>query len=235
MRTPTPILSFYGSKWRAAKYYPDPKYDLIVEPFAGGAGYALNHYDRNVVLVEKDPIIAAIWKFVIEATYNDIINLPILEYGQKLSEITQLSDEERWFIGFWLNKGNTHPCNSLSAWKEKFPNGGFWDERKRLILAQTVDMISHWRVVEGNYDSVVFPKATWFIDPPYQYMGKYYRYGSKDLNYVELAKWVLSLSGQVMVCEQEGADWLPFKPLCDVKATSGRYRKGTSKEVLYVQ
>ena len=25
--------------------------------------------------------------------------------------------------------------------------------------------------------------------------------------------------GQVIVCENEGADWLPFSPLADVKAT----------------
>ena len=34
------FFSFFGSKVALAKNYPQPKYDAIVEPFAGSAGYS---------------------------------------------------------------------------------------------------------------------------------------------------------------------------------------------------
>src|SRR5690348_5384455 len=56
-----PFFSFYGGKWRAAPKYPAPLYDTIIEPFAGSAGYAVRHYEKRVLLCEKDPVIAALW------------------------------------------------------------------------------------------------------------------------------------------------------------------------------
>jgi len=52
---------FYGGKWLAAPRYPAPRYDTIIEPFAGSAGYSLRYPDKRVVLVERDPKIAATW------------------------------------------------------------------------------------------------------------------------------------------------------------------------------
>jgi hypothetical protein len=40
-----------------------------------------------------------------------------------------------------------------------------------------------------------------------------YLYPYNRLNYSELAAWCRSRPGQVIVCEEEGADWLPFRPL----------------------
>ena len=59
-------------------------------------------------------------------------------------------------------------------------------------------------------------------------MGKYYKYNNID--YRHLAEWCKSRKG---LCEQEGADWLPFKPFRSIKACAGKYRKGKSKEVIY--
>jgi hypothetical protein len=42
-RTVRPFFSFFGSKWRVAPHYPAPERDLIIEPFAGSAGYSLRH------------------------------------------------------------------------------------------------------------------------------------------------------------------------------------------------
>ena len=42
------VLNYFGSKVSTAHKYPAPKHDLIIEPFAGGAGYSLCHWDfRN--------------------------------------------------------------------------------------------------------------------------------------------------------------------------------------------
>jgi hypothetical protein len=65
--------------------------------------------------------------------------------------------------------------------------------------------------------------ATWFIDPPYVDGGKSYRYS--EIDYPKLAAWCLRLRGQVIVCERQGADWLPFRMLYD-NPTARRYKPG---------
>lgn len=35
------VLNYFGSKVSVAHKYPPPKHDIIIEPFAGGAGYSL--------------------------------------------------------------------------------------------------------------------------------------------------------------------------------------------------
>lgn len=63
-----PFFSFYGSKWAAAKRYPAPVGRTLVEPFAGSAGYSLRYPDRAVTLVESDPVVAGIWRYLLGAT-----------------------------------------------------------------------------------------------------------------------------------------------------------------------
>jgi hypothetical protein len=53
-----PYFVYYGGKWRAAPRYPAPRHDVIVEPFAGSAGYALRYHERKIILVEKDAVLA---------------------------------------------------------------------------------------------------------------------------------------------------------------------------------
>ena len=69
-----PFFQFYGGKWRAAKYYPAPKYDTIIEPFAGSAGYSLRYYKKRVILVDINPTIVTLWKYLISATPTDILS-----------------------------------------------------------------------------------------------------------------------------------------------------------------
>jgi hypothetical protein len=80
----------------------------------------------------------------------------------------------------------------------------------------------------------IISNATYFVDPPYQKQGVYYRTGhnSKTLDFQKLAGWVKSLpnTAQVIVCEQEGADWLPFTPL-PTPIRAGR--KTHSREVIW--
>ena len=48
-----PFFGYYGGKWRdAVKHYPAPQFDIVMEPFAGSAGYALRYAERNVVLCD---------------------------------------------------------------------------------------------------------------------------------------------------------------------------------------
>jgi 16S rRNA G966 N2-methylase RsmD len=57
-------------------------------------------------------------------------------------------------------------------------------------------------------------EATWFIDPPYQKAGKYYT-GHNKMDFEKLGEWCKSRKGQVIVCENQGADWLPFRFLTE--------------------
>jgi hypothetical protein len=65
-----PFFRYYGGKWRAVHrgLYPQPLHRTIVEPFAGSAGYALHYPHHDIVLVERDPCIAGIWRWLKSTT-----------------------------------------------------------------------------------------------------------------------------------------------------------------------
>ena len=92
-------------------------------------------------------------------------------------------------------------------------------------LARQLQGIRHWKVLPDYRLGGMTQEATYFVDPPYfGRLGK--RYPAHDLDYDELARWCRSLSGQVIVCENEGATWLPFKPFRVIKGTEGANRTG---------
>ena len=121
------MFDYYGSKNQLAKMYPEPRYGLIVEPFAGSAGYSM----------------------------------------------------------YWLQKRPDIKC----------------------VLVEKSDR--------------VFGMWTWFIDPPYQPVGgvrgngydKKCQCSANFIDFPALGEWCKSRMGQVIVCEQEGANWLPFRVL----------------------
>jgi 16S rRNA G966 N2-methylase RsmD len=116
--------------------------------------------------------------------------------------------------------------------RSKIRPGSFWGERVRETIAAQVEKIRHWQLIEGDYSQCVLDgPATWFIDPPYQLAGKHYRHGSSDIDFAALAAWCRTREGQVIVCENEGADWLPFEPLDAVKTTRAGRR---SREVVWL-
>jgi hypothetical protein len=104
--------------------------------------------------------------------------------------------------------------------------------RVKETIAQQLPKIRHWRVRHCSYSDAPLVNATWFIDPPYQRAGKYYRFNSTGIDYKALSRWCRSRPGQVIVCENRGADWLPFEKLSDVKTTRANYR---SREVVWTR
>jgi hypothetical protein len=81
------MFYYYGRKKQIAKYYPLPNYSVIVEPFAGSAAYSLHgeNWKKEVILVEKDKRVAAIWEWLInEATPEQVNKLPDLKVGEKV-------------------------------------------------------------------------------------------------------------------------------------------------------
>ena len=220
-----PFFSFYGGKWRVTpKHYPKPTYDLIVEPFARSAGFSLRYADRRVVLCEIDPVVAAVWRYLIGVSPQEIRSIPDVPLDGSVDDLP-VPQEARWLVGFWVNRGVSSPRKKPSKWmREGLRPGSFWGDRVRSSIASQVDSIRHWRLVECDYrDCPVTGQATWFVDPPYQDAGKHYRFGSEGIDYRALGSWCQSRAGQVIVCENDGAQWLPFKPLANIKtARRGR-------------
>jgi site-specific DNA-adenine methylase len=226
-----PFLPYYGSKWRLAPKYPAPKYDTIIEPFAGGAGYSLLYPDKEIILIEKDERTAKVWDFLIKASESDIMKLPLLRPDHNLRDF-DLSDEEKWLIGWWCNAGAGGPRLRLSKWaRDTYPNipCKYWGAKCRHRIASNVNKINHWKIIHGDYRNFICNNpVTWFVDPPYRDKGKHYKHGSSDLDYKELANWCNSLPGQIIVCENYGAKWLPFKPLC---SQVGAFKEGNSRRI----
>ena len=228
-----PFFGFYGGKWRdAPKHYPAPTHDLIVEPFAGSAGYSVRYADRKVILGEKDPVLYGVWDYLIHVSAREVLAIPDLEPGQTVADLP-ISQEARWLVGLWLNRGASRPRTGPSAWmRDGIRPGSFWGERVRSTIARQVERIRHWRIHNCSYEDLPFSgEATWFIDPPYQKQGRHYRHGAEGIDFPALGAWCEQRSGQVIVCENQGADWLPFTPLADVKTTRASSR---SVEVVWM-
>jgi site-specific DNA-adenine methylase len=232
VKTLKPFFCYFGGKWRAANRYPFPVYDTIVEPFAGAAGYSLRHFSKKVVLYDLDPAICGVWEYLIHASVEEIRALPI-----DVSHVDQLDacQEAKWLIGFWLNKGASQPHLSPSAWMRSGirPNS-YWGETIRDRIATQIPSIRHWKIRNASYEIAPNEAATWFVDPPYRGdCGKLYRCRLEDKDYEKLGEWCQNRAGQVIVCEREGADWLPFSAFSTTKSTPGR-GKSYSKEVVWL-
>lgn len=222
---PRPLFPFYGSKWRDAKRYCIPD-KIVIEPFAGSAGYSLYWGVPSAKLYDVDPIIVGLWQYLIKVSQAEILALPDLQTGQSVDDFV-LPQEAKWLIGFWLNRGSAQPKKTKTAFSSRTERSQLvWSARARERIASDLSAIRGWTIEHRTYADVPRVEATWFVDPPYLDKGRYYRF--HDINYRQLSKWCESLPGRVVVCENDGALWLPFSPLAEIKST-----RGTSKEVVW--
>ena len=226
-----PFWAYYGGKWRAAPRYPRPMHDTIIEPFAGAAGYSLRYPDRKVVLVEKNPKVAATWRYLLRVSAAEVRALPLIRNDQTVSDL-DVCEEARLLIGWHLNAGSASPCLRPSAWmRSGIKPTSFWGESARERIASQVDRIRHWRIIEGDYTDAPDVDATWFIDPPYIGAGKHYP--TQPADFGALGTWCQTRRGQVMVCENVGATWLPFQPFITIKANDSKNGGKVSHEALW--
>lgn len=232
-----PLFSFYGAKWRLVPKYPAPG-RRIVELFAGSACYASRYSDREVLLVERDPLLAQLWRWLIAVTPGEVRALPNLDVGARASELP-VCQEAKWLIGFTMNAGSAFPRQTFSVRHRRplYPrfSARAWWARQREQTARGVAEIKHWRLFEGDwFDAPHAIGATYFVDPPYQWAGKHYRHSYVDYGALRDLCETLSASGsQVIVCENYGANWLPFRRLATVKATPKKDGRQYSIEVTW--
>lgn len=205
------MFSYYGSKTNLVDYYPPPKHDKLIEPFAGSARYALKYFDREVLLVDKYDTIINIWKWLQKCSVGDIKKLPRLTHNEKIANYKFDCKEAEDLCGFLVGFSNKRPRKTGSAKLLARPN--FMNYRLNQI-ADCLPKIKHWEIQLGSYEDIPDQKATWFVDPPYNSeAGERYVFGAKGIDYKHLGEWCKSRTGQVIVCEGINADWLPFKAM----------------------
>lgn len=200
---------------------------MIVEPFAGSAGYATRYPDREVILVEKAPHIVALWRWLIGVSVDEIMSLPT--DVRDLDDLDALGPEAQTLIRFWCARGRTRTPTTISSWMKsgRWP-ASFWGAYARDRIAAQVSAIRHWKVSEGDYTAAPDVLATWFIDPPY--FGDRH-YCARVESYAALAAWCRARHGLAIVCEQGDADWLPFQRFRVAKSIA----RGAYKEVVWTQ
>jgi site-specific DNA-adenine methylase len=199
---------YYGAKLSIVHKYSPPAFNKIIEPFAGAASYSLRYWQNDVTLVDKYPLIVKVWKWLQACSQADLKKLPRVEVGQRIEDIPFDCEEARWFFGMLIGSAVNGPRGKVSLF------GDIAQQNHRIkVAAKSLHKIRHWKIIEGDYRDLPNEKATWFIDPPYFKGGHYYVHGNNKIDYAHLAEWCQSREGHVIVCENEGADWLPFKPL----------------------
>lgn len=207
------MFYYYGRKKQIAKHYPRPECEVIVEPFAGAAAYALHgsNWKLRVILVEKDERVADIWRWLIEeATPEEIESLPDLRVGEKSSEFLHIVHAATK-MAFKYKTIKVTPVLERN-----------WEISKR-VMAANVPKVKHWELICGDYSLSPDIEATWFIDPPYKAApGEGYAHSSRHLDYVQLADWVHSRKGQLICCEGDSGDYLPFRPLLQLPGVAGK-------------
>ena len=220
-----PFFPFYGSKWNIARHYPAPLPGLVVEPFAGGAGYATFYGCSQVALYDADPIIAGVWSYLLRVAPHEIMALPELPGVGDCVDDFALPQEAKWLVGFWLNRGSAQPKKSRTAYSARTDRAQLnWGPRAKERIAAQLPLIGGWSMRCASYDKAPDVRATWFVDPPYGDKGKFYRVGFRDFD--ALGPWCEARRGRLIVCERDDATWLPFAPLGSFKSSLGRASEG---------
>lgn len=216
------MFYYYGRKKQLAKHYPQPNFDTIIEPFAGSAAYSLfqDNWKKRIILVEKDPKVFQIWDWLInDATLEEIKKLPDLKIGEKSSEFLHI-------VHAATKMAFHFKTIKVTAVLERN-----WEISRR-VFAENLYKIKHWEIINDDYTLAPDIEATWFIDPPYKHSpGLGYKFSSKLIDYPMLAEWAKNRKGEIIFCEGEFGDYLPFDNLKELKGVAGK----RSKELIYYQ
>ena len=226
------LFSYYGSKFRLAPHYGPPRRDLVIEPFAGSACYSTWWEAPKVALYDVNEDVCDVWDFLIGCSLRDIESIPDtfltsdewrgLDPGPRNLVFLNISYAEK-LIAKNLPKWYLRKVNGLPL--EKPHPAIYWGQRVKRDILNAKPKIAGWSIDRMSYADIPLRDAHWHVDPPYQGPpGRRYKYS--DIDYGHLGEWCRSLPGAVDVCENLGADWLPFRYLRTITAMSG-YKPST--------
>lgn len=228
-----PFFSYYGSKWQGARHLGSPRAPLVIEPFAGSACYSTRWEAKRVRLYDVSPDICALWNWLLGCSVADIERIP--DSFESMSEIMAMPIGPQMLARFWVAKGRAEPSGALSPWYFQWRSAKdcrVWGPAvKARIIAQR-PIIDQWSIEQKSWDEIPVVEAHYHVDPPYNNTPGS-RYPHSDIDYRALGSWCRSLPGHVDVCENSGADWLPFRPLYEVVSCRGRRTGHSSKEAVW--
>lgn len=174
---------------------------------------------HQVVLYDCS-FVSGVWNYLIRSPESEINSLPLLGYDQNVDDLpASLLPEARDLIGLWCHRGIAHVARRSSTWRRSGRyDGHFWSSIARARVSNQLKYIRHWRVGRLDYRQAIPLKATWFVDAPYcGRKGTRYPASSSGIDYSELAAWCLNRKGQLIVCEADQAEWLPFETIRTVR------------------
>lgn len=165
----------------------------FVEPFAGGAGVALdllfNNLVKNIILNDSDIAVYSFWKATLEDTgkfISDIYNVPLtIKEWEHQKEILKSSKEpsyELGFAAFYLNRTNRSGILNAGVIGGKKQDGKWkMDARfnrdnlasKILKIAERKNDISIFNLDVKDFIKHIPSENTFvYLDPPYYEKGK---------------------------------------------------------------
>jgi hypothetical protein len=227
-----PMFKYFGSKWRLSQKMPPPlEKGPIIEPFCGSAGYSLRYgADREVLLNDIGPA-GELWTYILSATAEELRSLPIdeLELGQDLRELDIPWGAKLLILHLgtsFLRKYTEDGCWRVAkygtpALRKTYMRsrggpinveGSYWSSLSVEKIIQQREHMKRWSITHLDYRDAPDIEGTWVIDPPYQVQYSTV-YANDPLDYPALGSWCKARKGLVLVNENRGADWLPFKPL----------------------
>ena len=228
-----PFFSYYGAKYTGSKYYGPPRAPVVIEPFAGSACYSTRWNAPLAKLYDVSPDICALWDWLIHCSLDDVRALP--DEFENFDQVAALAHGPRTLAQFWVSKGRAEPSGKLSPWYFQYRNARdcrVWGAAVKRRIIEQKPLIAPWAIEQRSYADVPWVPAHWHVDPPYDNAaGSRYPYSRVD--FAHLGAWCRSLPGEVDVCENVGAKWLPFEPLYTVVSTRGRRSGAYSQEAVW--
>lgn len=228
-----PFFSYYGAKYTVGGRLGPPRRDVVVEPFAGSAAYSTRWGVRHAKLYDVSDDICDLWDFLIHSSGRDIKDIP--DAFETNDEFLRLDRGPRLLCGFWVAKGRAETSSALSPWYFQYRNATdcrVWGPAVKARIIKQKPAIAEWTIDNLSWERIPQIEAHWHVDPPYNNSAGR-RYPHSDVDYAALSSWCRRLPGSVDVCENAGADWLPFEPIGEVVSTRGRRGGKNSAEAVW--
>ena len=169
MKTPTRLFSYYGGKSKLAHLYPAPRYDRIIEPFAGGASYSLRYHDRQVHLNDFNEKTFQLWDFLISPGALDVIHRYVpatVQQGDNVYERVPVRSHPG-LMELMVSECAQGSYGAKGCGKIVTEFGvKNWNRSFMARLDYWLPRIAHWTISYGKYSALDDCYATWFVDPP---------------------------------------------------------------------